>query len=69
MTTKDNMMPAKGNSRMFNSKQEHDQAQGVVAGETCNLDGQEVPLGTKKCVNHDSYKCGKNGWYKDGGTC
>lgn len=63
------MSREKGNSRTFQSKREHDQAQGIAAGDTCNDNGTEVPLGSTKCENHDSYTCGKNGWYKDGGKC
>jgi hypothetical protein len=62
-------MPAKSNSRMFSSKAEHDSVRGVEAGQTCNLNGREVPLGSTKCEGKDSYTCGKNGWYKDGGKC
>ena len=61
-------MGKKSNSKMFPSKADHDRAPGMD-GDTCNLGGQEVPLGSTKCENGDSYTCGKNGWYKDGGKC
>lgn len=63
------MKTTKSDSKMFDSKQQHDAAEGAEEATTCNLDGREVPLGTKRCINHDSYTCGKNGWYKDGGKC
>lgn len=62
-------MPEVPKSREFDSKEEHDNVENVEAANTCNLNGREVPLGTKKCENGDSYTCGRNGWYKDGGRC
>lgn len=56
----------KTNDAIFNSKEDHDKAEAVVAGESCPYDGREWSIGSEVCMGKLKMKCGKNGWYKIG---
>jgi len=41
----------------------------AAADATCTYQGSTYSKGATICINHDTYQCGNNGWFKNGGKC
>jgi hypothetical protein len=52
-------------SPLFESEEEANR----FAQATCTHNGSTYQKGATVCINHVPYKCGNNGWFKNGTKC